>query len=50
MASSFSYTHLHLEQSAGKTDFYLKTDYIMNSFSFWDPNAYIFFTYVGFRV
>ncbi len=34
MASSFSYTHLHLEQSAGKKDFYLKTNYIMNSLSF----------------
>jgi hypothetical protein len=34
MASSFSYTHLHLEQSEGKNDFYLKTNYIMNSLSF----------------
>jgi hypothetical protein len=34
MASSFSYTHLHLEQSAGKKDFSLKTNYIMNSLSF----------------
>jgi hypothetical protein len=50
MASSFSYTQLHLEQSAGKKDFDLKANYIMNSLSFWDPNAYIFFTYVGFRV
>jgi hypothetical protein len=51
MASSFSYTHFAFGTKCGEKRLLLeKTYYIMNGLSFCDPNAYFFFTYVGFRV
>jgi hypothetical protein len=53
MASSFSYTHFAFGTKCGEKRLLLeKTYYIMNSLSFWDPNAYIFVHMLGlgFRV